>query len=43
MNMEEKKMKTELYNFDIYPKVVKAGEPVEITIRPLGLQSAFPF
>ena len=35
-------MKTELYNFDIYPKVVKAGEPVEITIRPLGLQSAFP-
>lgn len=34
-------MKTELYNYDIYPKVVPAGRPIEITIRPLGLQSAF--
>lgn len=34
-------MKTELYNYDVYPKVVTAGKPVEITIRPLGLQSAF--
>ena len=42
MKMEEPKMKTELYNYDIFPKVVKAGEPVEITVRPLGLQSAFP-
>lgn len=34
-------MKTELYNYDIFPKVVAAGKPVEITVRPLGLQSAF--
>lgn len=34
-------MKTELYNYDIYPKVVAAGKETEITIRPLGLQSAF--
>ena len=34
-------MKTELYNFDIFPKVVVAGKETEITIRPLGLQSAF--
>ena len=34
-------MKTELYNYDIFPKVVAAGKEVEITIRPLGLQSAF--
>ena len=34
-------MSTELYNYDIFPKVVTAGKEVEITIRPLGLQSAF--
>ena len=34
-------MRTELYNYDIFPKVVTAGKEVEITIRPLGLQSAF--
>ena len=33
-------MKTELYIFDIFPKVVEAGKETEITIRPLGLQSA---
>lgn len=35
-------MKTELYYYDIFPKVVVAGEPTEITIRPLGLHAAFP-
>lgn len=35
-------MKTELHYYDIFPKVVRAGIPTEITIRPLGLQSAFP-
>ncbi len=35
-------MKTELYDYDIWPKVVSAGRETEITVRPLGLQSAFP-
>ena len=35
-------MKTELYNFDIFPKVMEAGKPTEITIRPLGRHAAFP-
>ena len=30
-----------LYDYDIYPKVVTAGKPVEITIRPLGAREQF--
>ncbi len=35
-------MVTELYYFDIYPKVVPAGKTTRMTIQPLGKQSAFP-
>jgi len=35
-------MRDELYYYDIFPKVVAAGKPTQITIRPLGRQSAFP-
>lgn len=35
-------MKTELYDYDIFPKVVQAGVPTAITIHPLGLHAAFP-
>ncbi len=35
-------MITELYNYDIYPKVVPVDRETEITVRPLGGQSAFP-
>lgn len=35
-------MKNELYNYDIFPKVLRVRRPVTITIRPQGLQSAFP-
>ncbi len=34
-------MKTELHNYDIYPKVFLVGEPVTITIKPLGGHAAF--
>jgi hypothetical protein len=34
-------MKTELYYYDIYPKVIATGKETEITIKPLGWQSAF--
>ena len=34
-------MKEELYNYDIYPKVFIVGEPVTITIKPLGAHAAF--
>lgn len=34
-------MKTELHNYDIYPKVFMVGEPVTITIKPLGDHVAF--
>lgn len=34
-------MKAELYNYDIFPKVFLTGEPVTITIRPLGRHAAF--
>jgi len=34
-------MKIELHYYDIYPKVFLAGEPVTITIRPLGAHVAF--
>lgn len=34
-------MKTELHNYDIYPKVFLVGTPVTITIRPLGDHVAF--
>ena len=35
-------MKTELYYFDVYPKVVPAGQTSRITVQPLGRQSSFP-
>lgn len=34
-------MKTELYNYDIYPKVIKAGEECSLTLCGLGAHSAF--
>lgn len=34
-------MKTELYYYDVFPKVVRAGAPTAITLRPLGLHAAF--
>lgn len=34
-------MKTELHNYDVYPKVFLAGESVTITIKPLGDHVAF--
>lgn len=35
-------MNVELRNYDIYPKVFRTGETVEITIRPLGLHAQLP-
>ena len=35
-------MKTALYYYDIYPKVVPAGQVSQITVKPLGSQSSFP-
>ncbi len=40
--MRLENMKTELYYYDVYPKVIVENKEVEITIRPLGLQCAFP-
>ncbi len=34
-------MKTELTNYEIFPKLVPQGQPVEVTIRPLGAHAAF--
>ena len=34
-------MKTELLNYDIFPKVFPAGKTVKITIKPLGAHAAF--
>lgn len=34
-------MKTQLHNYDIFPKVFLVGEPVTITIKPLGEHVAF--
>lgn len=34
-------MKTQLYDYDVFPKVIKSGVPTEITIRPLGKHAAF--
>ena len=34
-------MKRELYNYDVYPLVFPAGEPTEITVRPLGDHARF--
>ena len=34
-------MKTDLYYYDVYPRVIPAGQTSRITIRPLGKQSAF--
>jgi hypothetical protein len=34
-------MKTELHNYDIFPKVIQAGKESQITVKPLGWHSAF--
>ena len=34
-------MKTELLNYDIYPKVFPAGKEGQLTIKPLGAHVAF--
>lgn len=34
------KVRQELQNYDIFPKVILVGEPAEITIRPLGRHAA---
>ena len=34
-------MKTELYNYDVYPKVFPIGQEISIIIRPLGRHAAF--
>ena len=34
-------IKTELFNYDIFPKAFPCGEPVEVTIKPLGAHVAF--
>ena len=34
-------VKTELVNYDIYPKVFPCGKAVEVTIKPLGAHVAF--
>lgn len=34
-------MKTELTNYEVYPKVVLAGKETALTIRPLGAHAAF--
>lgn len=34
-------MKQELHDYDIYPKVFPAGRAVDITVKPLGVQSTF--
>ena len=35
-------MKQTLYDYDVFPLVFPAGEPTEITVRPLGAHAAFP-
>ena len=34
-------MKREIFDYDVYPKVVLIKEPVEITIKPLGRHAVF--
>ena len=34
-------MKTELHNYDIYPKVIPVGKESEITVKPLGWHAQF--
>jgi len=34
-------VKTELYNYDVYPKVFPVGQTIGVTIRPLGRHAAF--
>lgn len=34
-------IKTELFDYDIFPKVFPCGKPVQITIKPLGAHVAF--
>ena len=35
-------MKAVLYDYDVYPLVFPAGDPTEITVRPLGQHVKFP-
>ena len=35
-------MKKTLYDYDVFPMVFPAGEPTEITVRPLGVHAKFP-
>lgn len=35
-------MKQTLYDYDVFPLVFPAGQPTEITVRPLGAHAAFP-
>lgn len=34
-------IKMELFNYDIFPKVFPCGEPVKVTVKPLGAHVAF--
>lgn len=34
-------MKTDLYNYDIFPKVFEQNKPVNVTVKPLGRHCAF--
>lgn len=34
-------MRTELYDYDIYPKVIRKGKKTTISIKPMGLHVAF--
>lgn len=36
------KLSTELFNYDIFPKVFEAGKEVTITVKPLGAHAVFP-
>ena len=35
------KMKRELYDYDIFPKVFLTGRPARLTVKPLGIHAAF--
>lgn len=37
----ERNMKLELHDYDIYPKVFPVGEKTDITVKPLGVHTAF--
>ena len=35
------KMKRELYDYDIFPKVFLTGRPARLTVKPLGIHASF--